>query len=192
MSISLAKGQAISLEKADHTPLHRIRLGLGWDAAPRGLFGGRSKDVDLDASVILFAGQKAVDIVYYGQLRSQDGAIVHSGDNRTGDGNGDDEQILLDLANLPEHIDGLALVITSYTGQTFNDVRNVYARVNDVAALDEEVIRYDLADTGPHTGNVVAKLTRSATGWKFTALGIPANGKVAKDLVPAALAHISQ
>lgn len=191
MSISLAKGQAVSLEKADHSPLHRVRLGLGWDAAPRGLFG-RTKEVDLDASVIVFAGQKAVDIVYYGQLRSNDGAIVHSGDNRTGDGNGDDEQILIDLANLPTHIDGLALVITSYTGQTFDDVRNVYARVNDVASLDEEVIRYDLAETGPHTGNVVAKLTRSSTGWKFTALGIPATGAVAKDLVPVALAHISQ
>lgn len=190
MSISLAKGQAISLEKADHTPLHRIRLGLGWDPVPRGFFG-RTKDVDLDASVILFAGQKAVDIVYYGQLRSQDGAIVHSGDNRTGDGNGDDEQIVLDLANLPKRIDGLALVITSYTGQTFDDVRNVYARVNDIASLDEEVVRYDLAETGPHTGNVIAKLTRAVNGWKFTALGIPANGKHAKDLVPVALAHFS-
>ncbi len=191
MSISLAKGQAISLEKADHSPLSRIRLGLGWDAASRGLFG-RTKEVDLDASVILFAGAAAVDTVYYGQLKSHDGAVVHSGDNRTGDGDGDDEQILIDLAKLPDHIDAVAIVITSYTGQKFNEVKNVYARVTDIADYDSEVVRYDLAETGSSTGNVIAKLTRTAAGWQFTALGIPADGRVAKDLVPAALAQITK
>ncbi|WIE81119.1 TerD family protein [Curtobacterium sp. MCSS17_016] len=190
MSINLAKGQAISLEKADHTPLHRVRLGLGWDAAPRGLFG-RTKEVDLDASAILLSGQKAIDIVYYGQLSSKDGAITHTGDNRTGDGNGDDEQILINLAQLPEHIDTVVFVITSYTGQRFNEVQNVYARVNDVASHDEEVARYNLAEYGDTTGNVIAKFTRAGTGWKFTALGIPANGKTAKALVPAALATVT-
>jgi tellurium resistance protein TerZ len=190
MSISLAKGQAISLEKADHSPLNRVRLGLGWDAAPRGLFG-RTKEVDLDASVLLFAGPAAVDTVYFGQLKSLDGAVVHSGDNRTGDGDGDDEQILIDLAKLPDRIDSAVIVITSYTGQKFNELKNVYARVNDVVDFDREVVRYNLADTGSTTGNVIAKLTRSGSGWQFTALGIPANGKTAKDLVPAALAQVN-
>ena len=187
MTITLKKDQAITLEKADHTPLGRIRLGLGWDAAKAGLFG-RRKNIDLDASAILISGQAALDIVYFNQTTSRDGAIQHSGDNVTGDGDGDDEQILVNLTALPDHIDKVVFVITSYTGQTFDQVENVYARVNDIARYDDEIARYNLADTtAKHTANVIAKITREPSGWKFTALGIPANAQMAKGLVGVAL-----
>lgn len=186
MPITLQKNQAITLVKADKSPLSRIRLGLGWEAAKRGFFGG-SKNVDLDASAILISGQEAIDIVYYGQLKSRDGAIRHTGDNLTGDGDGDDEQILVNLNELPAHIDKVVLVVTSYSKQTFDSVRDVYARVNDVADYDTEIVRYSLGDTGRHTANIIAKLTREPGGWQFTALGIPADAQVAKTLVPLAL-----
>ena len=94
MSISLVKGQKISLAKQDGSSLSKIFLGAGWDVAKSGgmfgLFGGGNKSIDLDVSVITFdANKKQLDNVYFGQLRSRDGSIVHSGDNLTGAGEGD-------------------------------------------------------------------------------------------------------
>ena len=108
MAINLEKGQKINLEKADGSSLQQIFLGVGWDVAKsKGLFGfgGSSGDIDLDASVILFDENKqVVDVVYFGQLRSKDGSIVHSGDNLTGAGDGDDEVIRVNLNQVPSHV----------------------------------------------------------------------------------------
>ena len=97
MGISLVKGQKISLEKGDGSSLTKIFLGAGWDVAKKGgllgMFGGGGDSIDLDASAIMFdENNKALDSIWFGQLQSRDGSIKHSGDNRTGDGDGDDER----------------------------------------------------------------------------------------------------
>ena len=192
MSLSLSKGEGLSLKKADGTNLTKITLGLGWDAVKRaGLFGGGG-EVDLDASIILFdASGNPVDTVYYGQLRSRDGAIVHSGDNLTGAGDGDDEQIVVDLSRIDRNTASGVLVITSYSGQKFNQVKNVFARVLDNSAPGSpELVRYDLADGAAHTASIVAKFVRDGLGWKFTAIGNPANGKTAGAVVADAKAAL--
>lgn len=102
MGISLVKGQKISLEKSDGSSLSKIFLGAGWDVAKKGglfgMFGGGDGSIDLDASAILFdENNNVVDNVWFAQLKSRDGSIQHSGDNRTGDGDGDDEAIHVDL-----------------------------------------------------------------------------------------------
>ena len=102
MSVNLSKGQKISLDKEAGSALTKITMGLGWDAVKsKGLFGfgSKSETIDLDASCVMFDdANKPVDFVWFRQLRSKDGSIVHTGDNRTGAGDGDDEQIVVDLS----------------------------------------------------------------------------------------------
>jgi tellurium resistance protein TerZ len=193
MALSLEKNQTLSLQKADGGTLTQVCLGLGWDAASKkGLFGRTvaGADIDLDASAILLDSNKnVIDTVWFQQLKSKDGSIRHTGDNLTGDGDGDDEQILIDLPKVSSQVRTIVLVVTSFRGQTFDQVENVFARVVDVSAgAKNEVARYDLRDTGTKTGSVIAKLTRSAAGWTMTALGEPASGKNAIDLIAAAQA----
>lgn len=181
MSISLTKGSSLSLKKADGSALSNVRLGLGWDAAKRGLFGGGG-EIDLDASAVLLdANGNAADVVYFGQLKSKDKSVRHSGDNLTGDGDGDDEQIAVNLSEVPANIKSIVFVITSYTGQKFSAVQNVYARVVDTTSGENEVVRYNLAESSNTTANVIAKVTREASGWAFTAIGEYTNGRTAQD-----------
>jgi tellurium resistance protein TerZ len=144
----------------------------------------------LDASAILLdSDKKVVDTVWFQQLQSKDGSVRHSGDNLTGDGDGDDERISIDLAGVSPSVTSIVLVVTSFQGQTFDKVRNVFARVIDTSTGREtEVVKYNLADAGNKTASVIAKLTRSGAGWTFTALGNPANGRKAPDLVREAQA----
>lgn len=184
-ALTLQKQQSLSLTKADGTALTKVRLGLGWDEIKRtglrGLFGGG--EIDLDASAILVGGGRVLDTVYYGQLRSRDGSVRHTGDNLTGAGDGDDEQILVDLNKVPNNVDKIVFVITSYSGQCFDQVENVFARVVDLSGAENEVVRYDLGrDGGNGTANVIAKFTRTGSGWEFTALGTPAQGKTPNKL----------
>jgi tellurium resistance protein TerZ len=194
MALSLAKNESLSLIKSDSTPLTKVILGLGWDAAAKkGLFAaltGGGGDIDLDASAILLdSDKKVVDTVWFQQLQSKDGSVRHSGDNLTGDGDGDDERISIDLAGVSPSVTSIVLVVTSFQGQTFDKVRNVFARVIDTSTGREtEVVKYNLADAGNKTASVIAKLTRSGAGWTFTALGNPANGRKAPDLVREAQA----
>ena len=104
MSVNLSKGQTVSLVKQDGGSLSQVRMGLGWDTIKKkGLFGGMKEvSVDLDASAILLTGDNQVqEIVYYGNLRSKDGSLMHTGDNLTGKGDGDDESIMVDLPRVP-------------------------------------------------------------------------------------------
>lgn len=191
-TLTLQKNQSLTLEKPSGGALTQVRLGLGWDPVKakglRGMFSG-GPDIDLDASAILIGPRGVIDTVFYGQLTSKDGALRHTGDNLTGDGDGDDEQIIVDLAHVDRDVEKIVFVITSYSGQRFTDVENVFARVNDLSAAGQpEVVRYDLG-TGGGTGtaNVIAKLSRTPSGWSFTALGIPENGKTPSKLHSAAL-----
>lgn len=196
MGLSLQKGQALSLKKNDGASLTRVRMGLGWDsAAPvkRGLFGMKKEaDIDLDASAIFFDQQgKALDTVFFNQLSSKDGSTRHTGDNLTGAGDGDDEVILVDLAAVSPSVNQIVFVISSYSGQTFDQVQNAFCRlVDDSTAGSPEVARFQLTDAGTHTAMVMAKVSRDGSGWNFTAIGNRATGRTVMDLVPAAAAAL--
>ncbi len=121
VTVNMTKGQAISLQKNDGGTLTAVRMGLGWQAAPRrGLFGSRTREIDLDASAVLFADKQPVDVVFFRHLVSDDGSVRHTGDNLVGGvgQGGDDEAILVDLARVPVHIDQIVFTVNSFTGQT--------------------------------------------------------------------------
>ena len=187
MSISLNKGQTVSLQKSDGGGLTRVRMGLGWDAQKvKGFFGKvKEKSVDLDASALLFdASGTLVDQVWFSQLRSKDGALQHLGDNLTGAGDGDDESIVVDLAAVNPAVTQLVFVVSSYTGQSFSAIENAFCRLID-SSNEQEVARYDLSGSGAHTAQIMAKVVRSGSGWTMTALGVKTNGRTIKDLTGA-------
>lgn len=190
MALTLSKNQTISLEKTAGSGLSKISLGLGWDAAKSGFFGkllGSGGEIDLDASCILLDSElKAIDLVWFRQLKSNDGSIQHSGDNRTGEGDGDDETINVDLQRLPEAVKHLVFTVNSFTGQTFEKVENAYCRIVN-ASNKTELARYNLSERGGHTGIVMASLSRESSGWEFKAIGVTTNGRTVDDLVSLAV-----
>ena len=192
MSVSLSKGQRVSLTKGGGETLTRVRMGLGWDAVKkRGLFGGmKSQSIDLDASCLLFDSQgRLVDQVWFQQLRSKDGSVVHTGDNLTGDGEGDDESIIVDLSELPARVATLVFVVNSFTGQDFSQIENAFCRLVDQNTR-AEVARYDLSGSGQHNAQVMAKITRDGRGWAMTAIGAAASGRTFRDLLPTVAGHL--
>jgi tellurium resistance protein TerZ len=194
--LSLEKGKTVSLSKTSASPLKTISMGLGWDAkevVTKGWFGRVSKerkDVDLDASCLLFnAAGRLIDEVWFRQLRSKDGSVSHSGDNRTGDGDGDDETIFVDLAKLPADVRSLVFTVNSWTGESFEEIENAYCRAVD-SVTGKELARYSLGESGPHTGLVMLKLARDGDGWSVTAIGEPATGRSFHDMLPVISRHI--
>jgi len=194
MAVSLSKGQTISLEKSGGG-ISRLHMGLGWDPVKKkkgllsGLFGG-GDSIDLDASCIVCDQSKnALDLVWFQSLKSKDGAIVHTGDNLTGEGEGDDEVIKVDTTALSAEAHHLVFLVSSFRGQTFDEVDNAFCRVLDDAARTE-LCRYTLAEKGGHTGVVMGVLSRTGGGWSFKAVGAPADGRTAKDMSAAAIRHI--
>lgn len=193
MSVSLSKGQRVSLTKSGGQTLTRVRMGLGWDAMKKkGFFGGlKSQTIDLDASCLLFDGSGTlVDQVWFQQLRSKDGSIQHTGDNLTGDGDGDDESIIVDLTRVPSHVNTLVFTVNSFTGQDFSQIENAFCRVVDEASNGAEIARYDLTGSGRHNAQVMAKVSRDGSGWAMTAIGAPASGRTFRDLLPAIGQHL--
>ena len=146
MAISLSKGGNVSLSKED-PGLDEIMIGLGWDV--RATDG---KDFDLDASAFLLAASGKVrsdsDFVFYNNKNGANGGVVHQGDNRTGEGEGDDEQILVTLSKLPADVDKVAVVVTIHegeaNGQSFGQVSNAFIRLVN-QKTGKEVVRYDLS-----------------------------------------------
>lgn len=191
MAINLQKGQTISLSKEYGGGLSKIVMGLGWDAEeiPLGKLqakfgGGGPEAIDLDASCITFDDQnKVVDIVYFGQLKSLDGSIVHTGDNRSGTGDGDDEQIKIDLDKVPEHVKSMVFTVNSFSGQSFDQVEHAYCRIVD-SSNDTEVARYTLSAQGVHTAQIMAKLYRHDGEWEVQAIGENGVGRTIDALLP--------
>jgi stress response protein SCP2 len=182
--VSLQKGQRISLSKQDGSQLTLVRMGLGWDPIKkRGLFGSREIEVDLDASAVMFADHQPVDIAFFNHLRSNDGSIVHTGDNRTGAGDGDDESIMVELPRVPAHVTTIFFVVTSYEGHTFQQIENAFCRLVDETTRGE-LARYTLSGGAPYTAMVMAKVYRDGATWKMQAVGEGAQGRTALDLVP--------
>ncbi|MFR9675196.1 TerD family protein [Streptomyces sp. TR06-5] len=192
MSVNLSKGQTISLEKSGGGSLSAVRMGLGWQAAPRrGLFGRRTKDIDLDASAVLFAGKEPVDVVFFRHLVSDDGSVRHGGDNLVGGAGrgGDDETIMVDLQQIPAHVDRVVFTVNSFTGQTFAEVENAFCRLLD-EATGQELARYTLTGGGDWTAQIMAKVQREGSGWQMKAIGEPAQGRTFQDLMPSIVAHL--
>ena len=137
--------------KSGAPPLARVIMGLGWDPAT----GRRS--IDLDASAIAFdASGKRVGMVWFTHLKEFNGALIHAGDNLTGQGEGDDEQIHVDLPALPDSVASLVFTITSYRGHKFTEVRNAFCRLVE-AASGQELVRYNLSESQPATGVIMAR-----------------------------------
>jgi tellurium resistance protein TerZ len=195
MPVNLAKGQRISLEKEAGGTLDTVIMGLGWDAKKKsgggflgGLLGGGSAPtIDLDASCVLFDEAKNVlDVVWFRQLSSKDGSIVHTGDNRTGAGEGDDEQIIVQLSRVPATVKTLVFTVNNFTGQSFESVENAFCRIVDKRS-GKEIAKYNLSCGGKHTAMVMAKLYRHSGEWKMHALGEHGSGRTVQDLLPIIL-----
>ena len=189
MSVNLQKGQKISLKKSDGSGLKKVMVGLGWDEAQpaatgwRALFASKPQDIDCDASVIL-CGQdgKIVSknaketVVYYGNLKHPSGAVTHQGDNLTGGGEGDDEQIMVDLSLLPANVYKLVFVVNIYDAnvrhQHFGMIKNAFIRLVDLGGGRNEICRFNLTDDySGMTGMVVGEIYRHDGEWKFNAIG---------------------
>ncbi|MBR3569869.1 MAG: TerD family protein [Oscillibacter sp.] len=174
MAVSLSKGQKVDLTKGN-PGLSKILVGLGWDTNKYD--GGY--DFDLDAAAFLLGANGKVtsdsDFVFYNNLKHPSGSVEHMGDNRTGEGEGDDEQIMIDLAKVPAEIQKIDFTVTIYEaderGQNFGQVANAYIHVLD-EANGRELIRYDLGeDFSVETAVVVGEIYRHAGEWKFNAIG---------------------
>lgn len=180
MGINLSKGQRIDLTK-NNAGLNNLIVGLGWDPikVKKGFFGGfKSPDIDLDASVFILKNdllKEKKDIIYFGNLKSKDNAIVHTGDNLTGDGDGDDEQILVSLKNVASDVNRLVFVINIYNciqrKQDFGMIENAYIRVVD-KSKGNELVRYNLSDDySGKTAMIAGEVYRQGQEWKFAAIG---------------------
>ncbi|WP_280698110.1 TerD family protein [Kitasatospora sp. GP82] len=183
--VSLVKGGSVSLEKNGKPFLSSVRMGLGWESA------GRGRNVDLDASCLAFDAQRnKIETAWFMKLSVFNGAIAHSGDNLTGDGEGDDESITVHLDGLPPEICGLVFVVNSFSGQKFTEVKNAYCRLLD-ASSGQELVRFDLTRSEPHTGVVMCKLIRQFSGeWVMTAIGEYVDAKTARAMAKPAAAML--
>ena len=173
MTLNLQKGANINLTKAVPN-MKLVLVGLGWDA--RATSG---EDFDLDASAFLLNAvgkcRGEHDFIFYGQLKSSDGAVEHTGDNRTGAGEGDDEKLLVDLSRIPADVDKIVFTVSIYEAekrhQNFGSVRNAFIRIVN-RADNAEVARYDLTEEASNnTAMIFAELYRYTGEWKFRAVG---------------------
>ena len=173
MAVSLTKGGNVSLSK-EAPNLTSILIGLGWDA--RSTDGG---DFDLDASLFMLGENGKVrsdsDFIFYNNLKSADGSVVHTGDNRTGVGEGDDEAIKVELTKVPANVNRLAVAVTIHEAdarkQNFGMVSNAFIRVVNQAD-QKEITRYDLSeDASVETAMIFGEVYRHGGEWKFKAIG---------------------
>ena len=182
MPINLSKGQKVDLTKGN-PGLKNVMVGLGWDV--NAFDSGADFDLDAAAFMVDSNGKCPTEkeFVFYGNLEHPSGAIKHMGDNRTGDGEGDDEQIEVNLADIPANIEKIAFTATIYDAETrrqnFGQVSNAYIRLVNVET-NEEIIRYDLGeDFSIETTVVVGEIYRHNGEWKFNAIGSGFQGGLA-------------
>ena len=201
MAVSLGKGQGISLKKTENN-LSQVTIGLGWDIQEQkkgflgGLFGGKDADYDLDVVAFLVGQNGKVnnlgrdtqgnvtlqngDVVFFNNQHHSSGHIWLTGDNRTGAGDGDDEQIVVKLNDLGQQYHKVVFVVQLYNGasnqQHFGQVKNAFIRAVDTTG--KEMVRFDLSGTGQYDQQrslLFAELVREPTGWKFNAVGQPSS-----------------
>lgn len=174
MAINLQKGQKIDLTKSN-PGLAKVLIGLGWDTNKYD--GGKEFDLDASAFCLNSTGKAASekDFIFFNNIQNANGSIVHTGDNRTGEGEGDDEQLRVELAAIPAEIDKVSFCITIHEAvernQNFGQVSNAFVRIVN-EETNEELIRYDLGeDFSVETAIVVGELYRNGAEWKFSAVG---------------------
>lgn len=182
MSVNLQKGQKVELRKNNGGSLRRVMVGLGWDEVKqkRGFFAPRPQDIDCDASAVLCVNGHLVnpaDFVFYNNLQHRSGAVRHMGDNLTGAGEGDDEQIMVDLTALPAEYDKIVFVVTIYQArerqQHFGLIENCFIRICD-AESGQELCKYNLSENyNGMTAMIFGELYRYGGAWKFNAIGQP-------------------
>ncbi|AOC57871.1 MULTISPECIES: TerD family protein [Bacillus] len=195
MAITLEKGQRIDLTKGK-AGLTNILVGLGWDPVSQGggflgkLFGGGGgADVDCDASVLMLKNDKFTenkDLIYFGNLKSKCGSVEHTGDNLTGEGDGDDEQVLVNLSKVPGNVNKLVFVVNIYDAlrrnQHFGMIQNAYIRIVD-RSNNQELVKYNLKDEyAGKTSLIVGELYRHENDWKFAAVGNGTNDAKLADI----------
>ena len=179
MSISLQKGQKVSLTK-DNQGLSKVIVGLGWDEVKRtkGLFAPKPQSIDCDASALMLQNGKLVykdDLVFYNNLRHRTSAVQHMGDNLTGAGEGDDEQIIVELSQVPAEYDKVLIVVTIYQAvqrkQHFGMIQNAFIRLVD-GRNNQELCRYNLTDNYANmTAMIFGEIYRYNGEWKFNPIG---------------------
>ena len=180
-SISLTKGKSLNLTK-EAEGLTSVIVGLGWDVAKvekKGLFGFKSitPNIDCDASALLLDSYgKVADTVYFGNLRSKCSSVMHSGDNLTGDGDGDDEQLIVNLSNVPAHISEIVFVVNIYSAKTRNQdfgmIENAFIRIVD-RANNKQIAHFNLTDNyAGDTAMIFGSLKKVNNQWEFVATGI--------------------
>ena len=184
MSVSLQKGQKVSLSK-DNAGLSKIIVGLGWDEIKQAsggffgsLFGSSQPSIDCDASAIMLKNGRLTDkadIIYFGNLRHRTGTVVHQGDNLTGAGDGDDEQIVVDLSAIPQEYDKIVFVVNIYQAvqrnQHFGLIQNAFIRLVD-GRNGSEMCKYNLTDNySGMTAMIFGEVYRHNGEWKFSAIG---------------------
>ncbi len=182
MGIQLSKGQRIDLTKTN-PGLTKAIIGLGWDTNK--YQGGH--DFDLDASAFLVDAnnkcQNDLDFVFYNNLQHPSGSVIHTGDNRTGEGDGDDEQLIVDFTKIPANIHRIGITVTIHDAeqrmQNFGQVSNAFVRLVD-DSNNQELLRFDLGeDFSIETAVVVCELYRHGSDWKFNAIGSGFSGGLA-------------
>ena len=201
MSVSLQKGQKVNLSK-ESAGLSKVVVGLGWDEAEQAggggflsaLFGSKKQDIDCDASALLLKNGKLAgtdDLVYFGNLKHKSGTVKHMGDNLTGAGEGDDEQIVVDLASVPAEYDRIVIVVNIYQAvkrnQHFGMIKNAFIRLVD-DRNNKEICKYNLTESySGMTAMIFVEIYRHGGEWKFSAIGQgtkdPGLGELAKRYV---------
>ncbi len=184
MSVSLQKGQKVSLTK-DNAGLSNVMVGLGWDEVRqsggglmKALFGGSAQAIDCDASAILLQNGRLVDnkdVVYFGNLTHKSRTVMHQGDNLTGAGEGDDEQIMIDLQHIPAQYDRIVIVVNIYQAaqrkQHFGMIENAFIRLVDTRT-NKELCKYNLTENyAGMTAMIFGEVYRRGDEWKFSAVG---------------------
>jgi tellurium resistance protein TerZ len=203
MGLSLSKGDKISLTKDGGAALEEVAIGLGWgtrEVKKAGFFGIGARteqvDVDLDASCILYdANKNVLDAIWFRNLRSSDGSVKHSGDDRSGGGGASapNEVITVDLTRLSSKVASLVFVVNSFTGESFEGIPSAFCNVVDKKSRSGgEVARFNLQTAGgAYRGFIISKVYRDGATWKFQAIGEPVTGtqRTVQDIEPMARVH---
>ena len=188
----MTAGQEVQLAGDDERPLTTLRMGLGWDKErTAGAIGTGAPDVDLDASAVQFSGDQLFDLAFYNNLSTRDGSVVHLGDNMTGSGEGDDEQITVDLSKIYPKVDRIVFMVSSYQGHTLEWINHAYVRLVDVAGdEDRELARFTLTAGVTTTGMVMATMVRDGDQWRLRAVGEGIAAKIPTESVVALRAFL--
>ena len=168
--IELSAGQEWALTTDDGQPLSSLRMGVGWNKErTAGFIGTGAPEIDLDATAVQFTGDQLFDIAFYNNLATRDGSVVHQGDNLTGRGEGDDEQVTVDLGKVYGKVDTIVFLVSSYQGHSLEWVSQAYCRFVD--DQDVELARFRITHAVAETGLVLAKLFRDGDPWRLRAIG---------------------